>query len=340
MWRSLEPRYDVASAISMGARDYQEDAITSDFLVGADAGFVVVADGMGGHAAGDIASKIVLTKVYSELKFQYADVDAFEANAPAILREIANMANASLRTHVLAHPETRGMGSTLVVPVILENRLFWLSIGDSPLYRLRGGKLEQLNEDHSLGPQIDFMVSAGLMSPSVGRNHPDRNCLISVLMGDEIAKVDCTSKAMELEAGDILLCGSDGMQVLSDAHIERLLTKYRRKRSSEIAEHLLKEIRSVNDPYQDNVSFCIIKINDASATPQEERQRRAPAGAAEPGQATRLVTGDNVLQMPPPSAAKHAPMETPDDRTAPGTLESDEATDTAHATVDRLAAGK
>ena len=79
MWRSREPRYDVASGISQGARDYQEDAITSDFPVGAEAGFVVLADGMGGHAAGDVASKIVLTEVYSELKFHFADVEAFEA---------------------------------------------------------------------------------------------------------------------------------------------------------------------------------------------------------------------------------------------------------------------
>ena len=86
MWRSREPRYDVASGISQGARDYQEDAITADFPVGAEAGFVVLADGMGGHAAGDVASKIVLTEVYSELKFHFADVEAFEiqgARGPA-----------------------------------------------------------------------------------------------------------------------------------------------------------------------------------------------------------------------------------------------------------------
>ncbi|MFN3280553.1 MAG: PP2C family protein-serine/threonine phosphatase, partial [Tabrizicola sp.] len=179
IWRSREPRYDVASGISQGARDYQEDAITADFPVGAEAGFVVLADGMGGHAAGDVASKIVLTEVFSELKFHFADVHAFEARAPEILRNVADLANETLRQHTRTHPETEGMGATLVVPALIENRLWWISIGDSPLFLFRGGKLTQLNEDHSMAPQIDFMVKSGLMDPVVGANHPDRNCLIS-----------------------------------------------------------------------------------------------------------------------------------------------------------------
>ncbi|MCB2150928.1 MAG: serine/threonine-protein phosphatase [Rhodobacteraceae bacterium] len=262
----------------MGARSYQEDAITSDFLVGADSGFVVVADGMGGHAAGDVASKLVLTTVYSELKFHYADVDAFEADAHRILGEIAQKANASIRERIALVPETKGMGSTLVVPIINENRLYWLSIGDSPLYRLRNGKLTQLNADHSLAPQIDMMAKAGMLSPEAAQNHPDRNCLVSALMGGKIAKIDCPEKPEQLQTGDILLCGSDGMQVLPDAQIERLLNKYRRKRASEIAENLLDEVLKADDPQQDNVSFCVIKINDAKASPREDRallRRRA-----------------------------------------------------------------
>ena len=72
MWRSPEPRFDVASAICQG-RDYQEDAIVTDFPFGSDSGVVVLADGMGGHAAGDVASKIVVTEVFSELKFESAN---------------------------------------------------------------------------------------------------------------------------------------------------------------------------------------------------------------------------------------------------------------------------
>jgi len=309
MWRSREPRYDVASGISQGARDYQEDAITSDFPVGAEAGFVVLADGMGGHAAGDVASKIVLTEVYSELKFHFADVEAFETRAPEILRGVADLANETLRQHTRTHPETQGMGATLVVPALVENRLWWISVGDSPLYLFRSGKLSQLNEDHSMAPQIDFMVKSGLMDPEVGANHPDRNCLISVLMGTRIPKIDCPAKPVELKAGDIVICASDGLQFLTDAQIERVVHKYRKSRSTEIAERLLEELNRLADPDQDNISFTIIKVNDASARPKENRPPRPSMAVARPKRLTTVATEPMLrpLKTPPEPAAPAQP---------------------------------
>jgi len=303
MWRSREPRYDVASGISQGARDYQEDAITSDFPVGAEAGFVVLADGMGGHAAGDVASKIVLTEVYSELKFHFADVDAFEARAPEILRGVAELANDTLRQHTRTHPETDGMGATLVVPALVENRLWWISVGDSPLFLYRGGKLSQLNEDHSMAPQIDFMVKSGLMDAEVAANHPDRNCLISVLMGTRIPKVDCPGKPVELQAGDIVICASDGLQFLTNAQITKVVGKYRKSRSTEIAERLLEELQKLDDPDQDNISFTIIKVNDASTRPKELRPPRPAMTVTRPRRLTTVVAEPMVLAMYPQAIA-------------------------------------
>ena len=303
IWRSREPRYDVASGISQGARDYQEDAITADFPVGAEAGFVVLADGMGGHAAGDVASKIVLTEVYSELKFHYANVDAFEANAPEILRGVADLANQSLRQHASANPETEGMGATLVVPALVENRLWWISIGDSPLFLYRNGKLSQLNEDHSMAPQIDFMVQAGLLEAEDAARHPDRNCLVSVLMGSKIAKVDCPAKPLDLQAGDIVVCSSDGLQFLTNAQIEKVLAKYRKTRSTEIAERLLGELIRLDDPDQDNISFTVIKVNDASVRAREERPRGPSMTVARPRRLTTVAPDHAVLPIPKPMPA-------------------------------------
>ena len=311
IWRSREPRYDVASGISQGARDYQEDAITADFPVGAEAGFVVLADGMGGHAAGDVASKIVLTEVFSELKFHFADVEAFESRAPEILRGVADLANETLRQHTRSHPETDGMGATLVVPALVENRLWWISIGDSPLFLYRNGRLSQLNEDHSMAPQIDFMVKSGLLDAEVGQNHPDRNCLVSVLMGSKIAKIDCPARPIELKAGDIVVCSSDGLQFLTNAQIEKVLARYRKTRSTEIAERLLDELNRLDDPDQDNISFTVIKVNDASVRPREVHPRGPSLAVQRPRRLTTIAPEHIVLPMQKP-----IPVPTPEPRVA------------------------
>jgi len=261
MWKSPEPRFDVASAICQGGRDYQEDAIVTDFPAGSDTGLVVLADGMGGHAAGDVASKIVVTEVFGDLKFESANFLGFEKEIPGYLKSAAANANDCITDHVMAYPQTHGMGSTLVAMVMVANRMYWMSIGDSPLYLLRRGKLEQLNEDHSMAPQIDFMVDSGLLSKEAGLEHPDRNCLTSVILGADVAKSDCPGTPFTLDVGDIILLSSDGLQYLQNAKIEQILRKYRRRKSSEIVEHLLKAVHDLADPDQDNVSFAVIKLN-------------------------------------------------------------------------------
>ncbi len=298
MWRSPEPRFDVASAICQGGRDYQEDAIVTDFPFGADSGIVVLADGMGGHAAGDVASKIVVTEVFSELKFQSANFADFENEIPQYLTAAAVNANAVVRDHVNRHPETHGMGATLVSAVLVENRLFWMSIGDSPLFLFRDGKLQQLNEDHSMAPQIDFMVAQGMLDAEAGKNHPDRNCLTSVILGDRVAKSDCPKTPVELRVGDIVLVSSDGLQYLEDAQITRILYKHRRRKAAEIAGYLLEAINNLADPDQDNCTFSVIKLNHNKPVIRAVRAKPAGHVDAPTASITRIVTPDDVDDIP------------------------------------------
>ena len=297
MWRSPEPRFDVATAICQGGRDYQEDAIVADFPFGSDSGVVVLADGMGGHAAGDVASKIVVTEVFSELKFQSSNFQDFETEIPQYLTAAAVNANECVREHVLQHPETRGMGSTLVSLVLVENRMFWMSIGDSPLYHFRNGQLRQLNEDHSMAPQIDFMVKQGLLDEDAGRNHPDRNCLTSVILGDRVAKSDCPKAPFELQVGDIVVVSSDGLQYLEEPTIQKILHKYRRRKSAEIAGYLLEAIEDLADPDQDNCTFTVIKLNHNK--PVIRAISAKPAGYVEERQTniTRVVDLERAAEL-------------------------------------------
>ena len=260
MAKTPDIRFDVSSVLNRGCRDYQEDAIATDFPQGADFGYAVLSDGMGGHAAGDVASKIVVTEVFSELKFQSSDGESFARNVCDILKSAAVSANACMAAHTSNNPDTAGMGATLVAPVVVRDQLFWISIGDSPLYLFRQGELRQLNEDHSLGPHIDYMVRSGMMSEDVGRNHPDRNALTSVLIGETIERIDCPDKPFRLQNGDILVVASDGLQFLSNRDIRRIIAQNVELDSSAIANQLLTELRELDDPEQDNVCFSVIKI--------------------------------------------------------------------------------
>jgi serine/threonine protein phosphatase PrpC len=233
------------------------------------------------------------------------------------------------------------------VPCLVENRLWWISVGDSPLFLYRGGKLSQLNEDHSMAPQIDFMVKSGLMDAETGANHPDRNCLISVLMGMRIPKVDCPVRPVDLKAGDIVICASDGLQFLTNAQIEKVVGKYSRKRSTEIAERLLEELVRLDDPDQDNISFTIIKVNDASARPKEARPPRRSMAITRPKRLTTVVVDPQLVPIPVQPGDLDAPGAIPDAAMNPLTLaeemlfegfEEDEIDDQAAVIPRRIAA--
>ena len=254
--------YDVATALTKGRRDYQEDALATDFPHGGELGFAVLSDGMGGHAAGDVASKIVVTEVFSELKFQSGDVDTLKSGMVEILKDAAMAANDCMRAHTRSHPDTTGMGATLVAPVILRDRLYWISVGDSPLFLMRDGTLERLNEDHSLAPQIDLMVDAGLITAEIGANHPDRNCLTSVLIGGGIEKIDCPDVPLAMQVGDIVLAASDGLQTLSDDDIADVIASCEGRSSAEISEALMDRLAECDEPTQDNASICIIQVRE------------------------------------------------------------------------------
>ncbi len=252
--------FDVAAAIDRGQREYQEDAVTVDFSASNGVGYVVLADGMGGHAAGDIASEIVVTEMANNLKKTLSNGSAATAEIPTLLQEATLAANASIAEYVSKNREVRGMGATLVAPVVRDNALYWISVGDSPLYLYDGEELHQINEDHSMAPQIDLMAKAGMIDEETARNHPDRNCLTSVLMGSHIPKIDCRETPVDLAPGNILIVSSDGLQFLPDDEIKGIVDQHKTDSSEALASALMASVQKLNDPDQDNISFAVIKV--------------------------------------------------------------------------------
>lgn len=253
------PAYDIALILEQGRRDSQEDAIASRVFDAANAGYVVVADGMGGHSAGEIASDLVIKAWRSVLDTVLEGADVSENDLMDALPLAAMQANAAVAGYGENQQPGFNMGSTMLGVLMLRNKVFWISIGDSPLYLFRDGALSQINEDHSMAPVIDEQVAQGKLTEAEARVHPDRNQLTSVIMGAAIPKVDCPEEALELAPEDILILGSDGLQYLSNPEIQTILQDNTTALSQDIADSLLKALIAAGNPDQDNVSIAVVK---------------------------------------------------------------------------------
>lgn len=256
---------EAAAALWQGARGRQEDALASAFHDGADLGFAVLSDGMGGHAAGDVASRVIVAEIFADLTLATARQDVAARDLPALLGGAVRLANDCLAAHLAEAPDRRGMGGTVIAAAVRDGRLFWASVGDSPLFLCRDGQLTRLNEDHSMAPQIDLLVARGAMDAETGRTHPQRSCLTSALTGEEIAEIDCPEAGVELRPGDVVLVASDGILTLPEARICAILRRGANKPGARIAEALLSAVAAAGDPEQDNTSVVVLKAGRGPA---------------------------------------------------------------------------
>ena len=218
----------------IGARKRQEDADSITMVDGGEGLLFVVADGMGGHEAGDVASNSVVdtfVKAYQSsqqgLQMGYRLTNALHASNNKI-HEIIN------QDHQL-----RGMGSTLIAAQIYKNTLSWVSVGDSMLVLVRGRKLRRLNADHSMKPVLEQAIKTGNLTRVDAKTHPERNSLRSALTGDEISLIDMNEAPFKLKKGDVLILSSDGLLTLSDTEIETIVGKNLKRGAKEIVNSLM-----------------------------------------------------------------------------------------------------
>jgi PPM family protein phosphatase len=232
-----------------GARSYQEDIATVRDHVGGLA--AVLADGMGGHAGGAVASEVASTR-FLEAFFAAAGDDCSR------LAEALELANAALADKAASRSELRGMGCTLVGASFGPANLDWISVGDSPLYLVRGGDILRLNQDHSLAPEIDRLVALGRMSEDMARIDPRRHVLRSALMGGEIELVDCSQAPLALQAGDIVILASDGIHSIPEVEIARVAAAAATPDAA--AEALIAAVAAAGDPHQDNTTVVVVQV--------------------------------------------------------------------------------
>ncbi len=174
----------------------------------------MVADGMGGAAAGEIASAMAVEAVLEELDVRWrASQSADEETFAHALRAATETANARIHAYAQSHPENRGMGTTATIAGLLNDTLFLCQVGDSRGYLVRGGTAIQITKDQSL---MQKLIEAGELTPEEAEVSERRNIILQALGPEPHVKVDLTSQ--QVMAGDVLILCSDGLSGQVRAH--------------------------------------------------------------------------------------------------------------------------
>ena len=243
-----------------GARDYQEDAFLITHLSddhNNPCALIIVADGMGGHAAGNVASNMAVQAFNKYVTTNYPSDDL-----SVILNESLLRANGAITETVKETPALEGMGCTMIGLIIEGNHCWWVSVGDSHLYLLRNRKLTKLNADHSYGGFLDRMEAAG--TPVEAEQGLSRNMLMSAVTGTDIAEIDCPPTPFTLEHDDKLIICTDGLDTLSEGKIIQYSDWS--DTPKECAEALMDAVEDAAMPRQDNTTAVVVKIVDSSMT--------------------------------------------------------------------------
>lgn len=263
---------------SMGARANQEDAfgiIPGPDVEPGDDLLMLLADGMGGHAGGEVASALLVKS--------FADYCIGEATSPRPrerMRASLDAANAALKARKDEAPDLADMGSTLISAIKLGSRLVWLSVGDSLLYLYRQGRLTRLNADHSVHGELMELVRAGRMTRQEADSHPRRNALRSAVIGEPVSLVDCN--AIALERGDLVLLASDGLDTLDEDRIAAILSEAGEAEARMVCALLLNAVEAAARPRQDNTTVLCYRYLPAGSGRRRESLFADMLAEAEP----------------------------------------------------------
>jgi serine/threonine protein phosphatase PrpC len=254
---------EIAAAVASDPgkrREKNEDA----YAVRGDLGLYVVADGMGGHAAGEVASRMAIEAIESFV----ADTRDADPNRtwpvpydPSIgvagnrLKAGFGLANRRLAAAMTDDPDLRGMATTAAAVLAANGEAVVAHVGDSRVYRLRDGRLEQLTEDHSW---VGEQVRAGVLSDTDARRHPWRNVVTRAISGGADPDVEVAS--LELVQGDRLVICSDGLSgVVSREDMEAIVTG-----TADLEEACRALIQAANDAGgPDNITVAMLQVDVA-----------------------------------------------------------------------------
>lgn len=261
----IDEALEIVSQTHSGmVRSHNEDSVACEPACG----LVVLADGMGGYNAGEVASGIAVSVVATEIRQRLltespADCDGAtgEELGVLLLRENIQKANASIFHASQSQPQYAGMGTTIVSGLFYDNRVAVGHIGDSRMYRLRGEALEAISRDHSL---LQEQIDAGIISVEDARLSKNKN-LVTRAVGID-ADVEVEIHVHDVQVGDIYLLCSDGLNdMVEDEDIQSTLTAFRN--NLPLAASQLIQLANDNGG-RDNVSVILVKVKGKFVVPR------------------------------------------------------------------------
>ena len=253
----LSQNLEIATCTDPGmVRSHNEDSIAADPANG----LVVLADGMGGYNAGEVASGMATTVIVTEMRQILANTKPYdiaqgtnEEIAAKLVREQVLKANSSIYQAAQSQPQYAGMGTTLVVCLFYDNRMLVAHLGDSRLYMLRDGKFSQVTRDHSL---LQEQIDSGIITPEQAKNAQHKNLVTKALGIDP--SVEPEIHEYPAQAGDIYLLCSDGLcDMVEDDDIGMTLQAL--GANLKLAAEQLVQMANDNGG-RDNVSVILVRV--------------------------------------------------------------------------------
>jgi serine/threonine protein phosphatase PrpC len=260
---NLDTVLEVATATDPGmVRSHNEDSLAAD----PEIGLAVLADGMGGYNAGEVASGIAVAMLTTEMRqaletLQPHSVDANgETVAVRLIREHAAKANGAIYQTAKSQPQYSGMGTTLVVTLFFDNRMAVGHIGDSRLYRLRKEQFEQVTRDHSL---LQEQIDSGMITKEQARYSQNKNLVTRAVGIDQ--EVETEIHTYDVEPGDVYLLCSDG---LSDMVVDEDIGETLVALAANLPLAAKQLVQLANDSGgRDNISVILVRVLEDFAVP-------------------------------------------------------------------------
>ena len=228
-------------------RDHNEDSVIIVHNQEEDVYLMAVADGMGGHSAGEIASSIAIS--YLGKHFNDTFHNMTKLDAVNWIRESVTEINSLIFKYEKENPESKGMGTTLVMAVLSKDYILFGNIGDSSGFVIKDEHLHKVTYDHTL---VNLLVSAGELTEEEAKGHPKKNVLMKALGANDPIDIDIFDCDMGIEA--LLLC-SDGLtNMLEEEQIEKVLLS-----DIDIEDKVIKLIQKANNRGgTDNISVAYL----------------------------------------------------------------------------------